>query len=447
MAKTGARAAGRRAGPLALVLFAAFSAWWNAALAATEIRWWHAMTDANRQAIEDLARDFNAATPEYVIVPEYRGVYSDTMRAGLAALEAGNAPHILQVVEVGTATMMAAQGAIKPIYELMRDAREFFDPRSYLPSITSYYSTSSGEMLSFPFNSSSMVTWVNKDAMAEAGVQATDLATWPGLFEAARKLQAHGRPGCGFSTAWTTWSMVEQFSAWHNVPIATRSNGIDSLGAELRVNSPLHVRHLQNLVDMQKTRAFDYSGRNEEGENRLVAGECAILMSSSGFYGKLRAGAKFAFDALPMPYYPDVASAPQNSLIGGASLWVMRGKTPVEYRGVARFFAFLSETGRQASLHQKLGYLPVTRAAWEATRASGFYAATPLLETGLKSLTRNPTTENSRGVRLGDMIQLRDVWAEEIEAARRGEKTARAAMDDSVARGDAILRAFEKRVR
>lgn len=435
------------AGWLATVLLAAFASIPGDVLAATEIRWWHAMTDANRQAIEDLARDFNALSPEYIIIPEYRGNYGDTLRAGLAAMEAGDAPHILQVVEVGTATMMSAQGAIKPIYELMRDAREFFDPRSYLPSITSYYSTSSGEMLSFPFNSSSMVTWVNKDAMAEAGILARDIETWPGLFEAARKLRARGRPNCGFSTAWTTWAMIEQFSAWHDAPIATLSNGIDGLGAELRVNSPLHVRHLGNLVDAAKSRTFDYSGRNDEGENRLIAGECAILLSSSGFYGKLRASAKFAFDALPMPYYPDVAGAPRNSLIGGASLWVLRGKTPFEYRGVARFFAFLSETGRQAGLHQRLGYLPVTRAAWEVTRDAGFYAANPLLETALKSLTRQPPTENSRGVRLGDMVQLRDVWAEEIESALSGRKDAKAALDDSVTRGNAILRSFERRVR
>ena len=171
-------------------------------------------------AVDALARDFNATTPDFRIVPEYKGSYAETMRVGLAALDAGDAPHILQVVEIGAATMMGAHGAVKPIYELMRDARQYFDPKSYLPAITSYYSNSNGEMLGFPFNSSSLVMWVNKDALARAGLANQPLETWPQVFAAAKRLQANGYPTCGFSTSWTTWAMIEQFSAWHDTPLA-----------------------------------------------------------------------------------------------------------------------------------------------------------------------------------------------------------------------------------
>ncbi|MDB5509332.1 MAG: sn-glycerol-3-phosphate transporter substrate-binding protein [Hyphomicrobiales bacterium] len=413
--------------------------------AAVEIRWWHALSDANRAAVESLARDFNAVQDQYVIVPEYKGTYGATMAAGLAGFMEGRAPHILQVVEVGTATMMSQPGVIKPIHEVMRDARQYFDPRAYLPAITGYYSTATGEMLSFPFNSSSMVMWINRDKLRAAGLGDARLRTWPDVFDAARRLQRANSPTCGFSTAWFTWAMIEQFSAWHDVPIATRKNGLEGFDAELKINSPLHVRHLEALVDLQKTRVFDYSGRNDSGEHRFISGECPIFLSSSGLYGRIRAEAKFVHDALPMPYYPDVENAPQNSLIGGASLWVLRGKTPYEYRGVARFFAFLSETDRQAALHQGLGYLPVTRAAYEKTRASGFYDRTPLLQVPIMELIRKPPTDNSRGLRLGDMVQLRDVWAEQIELALSGRKSASDALDEAVRLGNQILRAFERR--
>ena len=118
-----------------------------------------------------------------------------------------------------------------------------------------------------------------------------------------------------------------------------------------------------------------------------------------------------------MPYYPDVAGAPQNSIIGGASLWVMGGKKPEEYKGVAKFFAFLSDTDRQAKLHKESGYLPITKAAYAKTKADGFYEKNPILETPLKELTNKEPTENSRGLRFGNMVQMRDVWSEEIEAA------------------------------
>jgi sn-glycerol 3-phosphate transport system substrate-binding protein len=419
------------------------------ALAATpahaviEIQWWHAMTGGNNDVVNKLAEDFNASQSDYKVVPAFKGGYADTMNAGIAAFRAGNAPHIMQVFEVGTATMMSATGAIKPVYQLINDPCEPFDAHAYLPTITCYYSTSKGDMLSFPFNSSSMVMWINKDELKKAGIAAIP-KTWPEVFDAAKKLKAAGHATCGFSNAWATWAHIEQFSAWHNVAIGTKANGLDGFDTELKFNSPLHVKHLQNLIDLQKDKTYDYSGRGGASESRFGSGECAIFLTSSGYYATAKGTAKFDFTSVPMPYYPDVTGAPQNSIIGGASLWVMGGKKPEEYKGVAKFFAFLSDTNRQVKLHQESGYLPITKAAYEKTKASGFYEKNPTLETPLKELTNKEPTANSRGLRFGNMVQMRDVWAEEIEAALAGQKTAQQALDAAVTRGNAMLRAFEK---
>src|SRR5437868_9440485 len=219
--------------------------------AVIEIQWWHAMTGGNNDIVNKLAEEFNTSQSEYKVVPSFKGGYADTMNAGIAAFRAGNAPHIMQVFEVGTATMMSATGAVKPVYKLMKDAGEPFDPKAYLPAITGYYSTSKGEMLSFPFNSSSMVMWINKDELKKAGVTEPP-KTWPDVFAAAKKLKAAGHETCGFSNAWASWANIEQFSAWHNVPIGTRANGLDGFDTELKFNSPLHVNHLQNPADLQK---------------------------------------------------------------------------------------------------------------------------------------------------------------------------------------------------
>ena len=417
------------------------------AAAQVEIQWWHAMTGANNEVVNRLAQDFNASQREYRVVPTYKGSYPDTMNAGIAAFRAGNAPHILQVFEVGTATMMAARGAIKPVFQMMAEANEPFDPKAYLPAVAGYYSTSRGEMLSFPFNSSSSVMWYNKDAFRRAGLNPDQPPkTWPEVFEAAKKLRAAGFDKCGFSSAWITWLNLEQFSLWHNVPLASRANGIDGFDTELRFNSPLHVRHLQNLIDLQRDNTFSYSGRTNTGEGRFTSGECPIFLTSSGFYGNVKANAKFEWANAPMPYYPDAAGAPQNSTLGGASLWVMGGKSAAEYRGIARFFTFLSAPERQAKLHTDSGYLPITTASYELVKASGFYRQNPYLETPILQLTNKPPTENSRGLRLGNMVQMRDVWAEEIEAALAGKKSAQAALDAAVTRGNVMLRQFERTV-
>ena len=417
------------------------------AYAVTEIQWWHAMTGPNNDVVVKLANDFNASQADYKIVPTFKGSYADTLNAGIAAFRAGNAPGIMQVFEVGTATMMAAKGAIKPVSDLMKEQGETFDPKSYLPAITGYYSTSKGEMLSFPFNSSSAVMWINKDAFRKAGLDpAAPPKTWPEVFEAAKKLKGAGYASCGFSNAWVTWLNVEQLSAWHNVPLSTKANGLDGFDTVLNFNGPLHVKHLEKLIELQKDKTYDYSGRTNTGEGRFTSGECPIFLTSSAFFGNVRANAKFDFGNAPMPYYSDVPGAPQNSIIGGASLWVMGGKKPEEYKGVARFLSFLSDTDRQVAIHKASGYLPITKAAYAETKESGYYKDAPYLETPLLELTNKEPTENSRGLRLGNMVQLRDVWAEEFESALAGKKSAKDALDAAVARGNQMLRQFERTI-
>jgi sn-glycerol 3-phosphate transport system substrate-binding protein len=419
----------------------------TAAMAQTEIQWWHAMTGANNDVIVKLAEEFNASQKDYKVVPAYKGSYADTLNAGIAAFRAGNAPHIMQVFEVGTATMMGAKGAIKPVQEMMREAGETFDPKSYLPAITGYYSTVKGEMLSFPFNSSSAVMWYNKDAFRKAGLNPdAPPKTWPEVFDAARKLKAAGNDKCGFSTAWITWLNVEQLGAWHNTPLGTKANGMDGFDTSFQVNGPLFEKHLTNLVNLQKDGVFSYSGRTNTGEGRFTSGECPIFLTSSAFFGNVRANAKFDWGNTVMPYYPDVAGAPQNSIIGGASLWVMGGKAAADYKGVARFFTFLSDVDRQVKLHTESGYLPITKAAYDKVKASGFYKDKPFLETPLLQLNNKEPTENSRGLRFGSFVQIRDIWSEEIESALNGQKAPKAALDAAVERGNAQLRQFERTV-
>ena len=298
----------------------------GAASAQTEIQWWHAMTGANNDVVNKLAEDFNKTQTQYKVVPTFKGQYADVLNAGIAAFRAGNAPHIMQVFEVGTATMMASKGAIKPVAAMMKEAGEKFDPNSYLPAIAGYYSTAKGEMLSFPFNSSSMVMWYNKDAFKKAGLDPEKPPkTWPETFDMAKKLKAAG-VSCPLSNAWAPWALIEQFSAWHNLPISTKANGLDGFDTELKFNSPLHVKHLETLAQLQKDKVYDYAGRTNTGEGRFTSGECAIFLTSSAFYGNVKANAKFDYGNAPMPYYPDAKGAPQNSIIGGASLWVRGGK-------------------------------------------------------------------------------------------------------------------------
>jgi sn-glycerol 3-phosphate transport system substrate-binding protein len=412
-----------------------------------ELQWWHAMTSVNADRINKMAADFNASQTDYKVMPVFKGSYAETLTAAIAAYRAGDAPDIVQVFEVGTATMMAAKSAIKPVYQLMADAKEPFDPQAYLPAVTAYYSTVDGKMLSLPFNSSTPVVYWNKDAFKKAGLDPDKPPkTWPETFAAAKKLRAAGLP-CGFTSAWVSWVQIENFSAWHNIPLATEANGLEGPDAVLKFNNPTVVRHVANLAEAEKDKSFDYGGRTTEPEPKFIAGDCGMIQESSAAYGMFKSGAKFDFGVTELPYYPDVKGAPQNSIIGGASLWVMGGKKPEEYKGIAKFFSYLAGTPVQEAWHEATGYLPITKAAYQATKASGYYQKNPGTEVAILQMTGKPPTANSRGLRFGNMVQIRDVIAEDLEAAFAGKSTAKAALDDAVARGNALLRQFQKNTR
>ncbi|AVS66332.1 sn-glycerol-3-phosphate ABC transporter substrate-binding protein UgpB [Paracidovorax avenae] len=411
--------------------------------AQTEIQWWHSMTAVNGEWVNDLARQFNESQKDYKIVPTYKGTYDESMTASIAAFRAGNAPHILQVFEVGTATMMASKGAIVPVGKVMQDAGAPFDPKAYIPAVAGYYTAPNGQMLSFPFNSSTTIFYFNKDAFKAAGLP-TDKApaTWPEVVNAAAKLKASGHK-CPFTTAWQNWTQVESFSAWHNVEFASKANGLQGLDARLKVDSPLHVRHIENLANMAKQGLFVYKGRGNVPEASFVSGECAMINTSSGFYGNVAKNAKFAYGLAPLPYYPDVPGAPQNTVIGGASLWVMAGKKPAEYKGVAEFFKFISTPEVQSASHKRTGYLPVTTAAYELTEKSGFYKEHPGTDVAVTQMIRK-VTDKSRGIRLGNYVQIRAIEDEELEQVWSGKKTAKEALDAIVKRGNEQLERFQK---
>lgn len=414
-----------------------------AAQAQTEIQWWHAMTGGNLERVNAVAEQFNSLQKDYKIVPSLKGNYDETLAAGIAAFRAGKPPHILQVFDAGTGTMMYSGKAIKPIYEIFSDAGMKFDPKVYIPAITGYYSLPDGRMLSFPFNSSSPILYWNKDIFKKAGLDPEKPPkTYPELFEMAKKIHASGHT-CGFTSTWATWIGLENFSAWHDVPFATKKNGMDGLDAELKFNTPLHVKHFQNLADLQKDKTFDYGGRTSEAKQKFTSGECAMLTESSGGLGDVRK-AGFAFGTSTLPYYPEAKGAPQNTVPGGASLWVMAGHKKEDYIGVAKFFSYLSNPSVQAELHQKSGYLPITPAAYELTKQSGFYKDNPGTETPLLQMTGKPPTDNSKAVRLGNLPQVRNAINEEVEALFAGKQTAQQALDKAVERGNAILRQFEK---
>ena len=414
------------------------------ARAATEIQWWHAMANELGRQVEKLAADFNASQSDYRIVPVYKGQYAETMTGALFAIRANAQPAIVQVNEIATATMMAAKGATYPVFQLMREQGEAFDPKAYLPAVSAYYADASGNLLSFPFNASTPILYYNKDQFRVAKLDPdAPPRTWPEVEAAAKKLRAAGVP-CGFTSAWPSWIHVENVAAVHDLPVATKQNGFGGFDAELAINSDIVVKHVAALAEWQKSKIFDYGGRTDRADAKFHGSQCGMYVTSSATRPDILANAKFEVGYGLMPYWPDVAGAPHNAVIGGATLWVLKGRPEAEYKGVARFFAFLSSPRRRPGGIRRAGTCRSRRRPTNFRARAASTSAIIGADIAIKQITLQEPTENSKGSRLGSFVLIRDVIEDELEQAITGKVAAKAALNSAVRRGNEILRRFEK---
>ena len=418
-----------------------------AAQAKTKIVFWHSMGAALGEEVNRIAKEFNASQGTVEVEAIFKGTYPETLTAAVAAWRAGQAPHLVQMFEVGTGSMLAAGPAVKQIWQLSQETGIEFDPKAYLAGVRGYYSLPDGRLASMPFNSSTSVMWYNKDAFEKAGLDPEKPpATWNEVITACRALKAKAATPIPMGSAWPIWVHFEQYAAMHDLVYATKSNGFEGLDTELKVNTPAFVKQMQRLLDMSKEGLFKYAGRDNAADAIFPSGEAAIGFNSSAARAAIARDAKFRWAAAMLPTDPEVNAKPLNSIIGGASLWSMTApaRTPAEYKAVAEFLKFVGRPDNDALWHQKTGYVPVTLAGYELSKQQGYYTKAPGTDLPILQLTRGEVTANSRGFRLGRMAELRNIFSEELEKGLQGQQGAQAALDAVVTRGNRVLRDFEK---
>ncbi|WP_108574554.1 sn-glycerol-3-phosphate ABC transporter substrate-binding protein UgpB [Pseudomonas sp. GV047] len=415
-------------------------------LAATEITFWHSMDGINGEQIDSLVSRFNQSHPDYKVIASLKGDYEQSLANGIAAVRNGKSPDILQVYDLGTATMMYSR-AVVPVHQLFKDQGIPFDQKQFLAPVAGYYSDSNGDLASLPFNSSTPVTFYNKDAFKKAGLNPDQAPrTWQEVQKDAAALRKAGMT-CGYASGAMAVQHIQVYSAWHALPVATKNNGYDGLDSSLVFNNPTVVAHIQMLADMYKAGDMSYYGRKDDAISKFYSGDCGIATVSSGSLTTVRRYAKFDFGVGMMPYDEGVPGAPQNSLVGGASLWVMKGKSPDTYNGVAQFMQFVTQPENAAQWHQKTGYVPVTKAAYELTKQQGFYDANPGADVAAKQLQNKDPLPFTKGVRVGSLQQINTIISEELEKVWAGAAIPQAAMDSAVTRGNEQLRRFEQQVK
>jgi sn-glycerol 3-phosphate transport system substrate-binding protein len=409
------------------------------AFSKVEIQFWHGLSGQTADYLNDIVNDFNKSQNEYRVVTVKKGTYQETMIAGIAAFRAKKEPDIIQIYEVGTATMIAAKDATIPISKLMFENNMKLDTNDIIPAVKGYYSQEE-TLLSFPLNSSSPVMYYNNSIFKKAGLDPhSPPKTWDELYKFAEKIKSSGAASCGFTTTWPAWIQLENFSAWHNVPYASESNGMSSKNPKLSFNSKTQISHWEKLLKANKAGYFTYYGRTTEAEMAFNTQKCGIYFDSTGSYGEIK-DAKIDFSVAPLPYYQDVEGAPQNTIIGGASLWVFNRISKEKQKAAANFIAYLSKPEVMAKWHQTSGYLPVTKASYNFTKSQGFYKLNSGYEVAIFELNNKEPTKNSKGLRIVGLPNIRNIVEANFESMLSEKMTPKKALDDAVEKGNAIIK-------
>jgi sn-glycerol 3-phosphate transport system substrate-binding protein len=373
----------------------------------------------------------------YRVRVSFRGALEPAFAQALALRRTSAAPHIIQVHEALTNDLLAEQ-LVVPLWQAMKSAQQPFDA-ALLPTVAGVFTDERGRLLALPYASATPVLYYNRDALRRAKIEpAQPPATWFALPPALEALAAAGSD-CPFTMTASPSALVENLSAWHNHEFATQDNSFEGEGTRLAFNDRLMVRWVAMLSTWRKSGYFVYAARGGEAEARFASGECALLAASSASYPLLRAGAKFDLGVAPLPYYDDFDDAPQNTLADGAAFWLLSGRPLQDYRGAARFLAFLARPEIQAEWQASTGFVPVTQAAYELARRRGYYLKQPGNEIAVRQLTEKAPTEESRPMRIADQRRIRGIIDEELGAVWSGAKPPIDALNAAVERGNELL--------
>lgn len=410
------------------------------AWARSDVHFWHAMTGQLNDAVDALAKKFNERQHDYEVKPLYKGTYPETLTAAMAAYRSKTPPHIAQVFDVGTQTMLLS-GAIMPVFQLMREQGMVIDWSDFIQPVLSYYSKN-GRLYSMPFNSSTPILYYNKDAFQKAGLS-TDRPpiTWKEVEEFSRRIISAGAAKCGFSTGWPSWILFENMAAWHNLPFATNQNGFGGVEPQLLVNGEFQGKLIGRLVSWQAEQLYSYGGRMDDPDPKFMRGECAMYLQSSALIGRFARSVRFKWGTGQLPHWgPPYKKG--TSIPGGATLWVMQGLPPTDYRGIAQFFKFLAEPDQQAVWHQTTGYVTLTNASLKYLGQTNHFLRNPDQWTAFAQLTSGNNTPNTQGIRLGNFVAVRDAIEGELENILARKKSVQQGLDDAVAKGNEILKEF-----
>jgi sn-glycerol 3-phosphate transport system substrate-binding protein len=408
------------------------------AQAPTRIVFWHSMGgNLGETVVKAFVTTFNAVHKDIQVEPQYQGSYDDALNKLRASMKSSAVPAVAQVYDIGTRFMIDSKGVI-PVQEFID--RDGFDLTQYEPNILAYYRVG-GRLYSMPFNTSTAILYYNKDMFKQAGLNPDHP---PQTFEeiadyAKRVAQTRAAPS-GISIAIYGW-FFEQLLARQAALYANNGNGRDAAATAVVFNQgEAGTRILDWWARMVKDGVAANPGRKTADTQRaFAAGQTAMTFDSTAVLRSLLSGSGGRFQ-VGTGYFPKPpATKDGGSIVGGASAWILKGRTGAEQQAAWEFVKFITAPEQQAAWYVGTGYFPVRREAYRQAVAKETLAKNPQFLTAISELRSSPITRATQGALLGVLPEARQKTEDAIEAVILGRKSSKQALDDAARElGEAI---------
>ncbi|MBW2122326.1 MAG: ABC transporter substrate-binding protein, partial [Deltaproteobacteria bacterium] len=376
----------------------------TAAQAVTKITFWHAMSAKRMPAVNRIVEGFNATHPDIKVEPQFSGKYKEVLAKAIAAARGGSPPHIVQVYEVGTQTMLDS-GAIVPIFKIAKPGE--IDWGDIIVPIKDYYAVD-GKLYSMPFNSSTSILYYNKDLFRKAGLDPTKPpTTFAEMEKIGEKIVKSGVAPNAVSFGWPDWQF-EQMHTLHQQFYADHQNGRAGRATKVFGNREFGVRVVSEWTKWAKKGIFLYGGPEYSANKAFLAQKIAMLYQSTSSVGSITKAAKFEVGT---SFLPRLQGYPRgNTVIGGATLWTMKGHSQKEYDAVWEFYKYLVRPEVSAQWHKDTGYFPSTNSAVKLLMDQGWFSEHPNHLTAFLEILTGVKVPASQGVRLGPFVAIRQAF-------------------------------------
>lgn len=403
----------------------------------TKITFWFGLAGQLGNQVRQVVNRYNASQKKYFVEPVFQASYDDTINKINTALAGGELPHVAQIFDIGTQRMIDTK-KIMPVQQLVERDKLQKDIDDLEPAVRSYF-TVGGVLQSMPFNNSTAMLYINKDAFKAAGLDGNKtIWTYNELLAAAKKLATKDSDGkltrAGIAVHAGSWFMEQQI-ALHKEFIIEPENGRKDRGTKWTFNNETGAKWLEFLKQFITDGTGVYYGSSSDAQAAFVKGEAAMHLDSiaalRGITGTVEKS-KTPF-AVGVTYQPRRDGAKVGrTIIGGASLWVTNTGSPEQQEGAWDFVKFTLKPETQAFWSSTTGYYPVRRAAYALPEMKDALKKYPQFQVAIDQIRSAPADAYNAGGVSGTFVPTRQAIQKAMDEFWTGKvASAKTALDDA----------------